>query len=207
MAVSEHRAHAPSPATVGVAVLTVSDTRTLDADEGGATVEQLVRQAGFPVVARALCRDEPAAIRDQVRAWVQADGAAPAPEVVAAVLITGGTGVAPRDNTVDVVEPLFQRRLAGFGELFRMLSFQEIGPAAMMSRATAGIVDGVAVFVMPGSPAAVRLALGRLVLPELAHLIGELGRGRAQPGAARHSDDHGVGAGSAGPEHGHHRHR
>lgn len=194
MAVSEHKAHAPSPAKVGVAVLTVSDTRTLDADEGGATVERMTREGGFPVVARALCRDEPAAIRNQVRAWVAADGTAAAAEVVSAVLITGGTGVAPRDNTVDAVEPLFQRRLDGFGELFRMLSFQEIGSAAMMSRATAGIVNGVAVFVMPGSPAAIRLALGRLVLPELGHLIGELERGGAREGRAE-------------SEHGHHRHR
>ena len=186
MAVHEHKAAAPGAPSIRVAVLTVSDTRTRDTDQGGALVEQMARDAGFHVTARALVRDEPAAIRDQIGGWAPEPGAgAPsaAPDVaVHAILVTGGTGVAPRDTTVDVVTPLFDRHLLGFGELFRMLSFAEIGSAAMLSRATAGIVNGVPVFVMPGSPSAVRLALSRLILPELGHLVAELRRPAQAPG-------------------------
>jgi molybdenum cofactor biosynthesis protein B len=186
VAVQEHKAASPGPSSIRVAVLTVSDTRTLDTDQGGALVEQMAREAGFQVAHRELVRDEPAAIRDQIGVWAPARPAG-APSAVLdaavhAILITGGTGVAPRDTTVDVVAPLFERQLLGFGELFRMLSFAEIGSAAMLSRASAGIVHGVPVFVMPGSPSAVRLALGRLVLPELGHLVAELRRPAHGPG-------------------------
>jgi molybdenum cofactor biosynthesis protein B len=179
-------AAAPGASSIRVAVLTVSDTRTLETDHGGALVEQMAREAGFQVGPRALVRDEPAAIRDQLGAWTagrrsQAPSAA-AEGPVDAVLITGGTGIAPRDTTVDVVTPLYERHLLGFGELFRMLSFAEIGSAAMLSRASAGIVGGVPVFVMPGSPSAVRLALARLILPELGHLVAELRRPAHGPG-------------------------
>jgi molybdenum cofactor biosynthesis protein B len=186
VAVHEHKAAAPGASSIRVAVLTVSDTRTLETDQGGALVEQMVRAAGFQVVPRRLVRDEPPAIRDQLGVWAPEppSGASPADpdRAVHAILITGGTGIAPRDTTVDVVMPLFQRNLLGFGELFRMLSFAEIGSAAMLSRASAGIVHGVPVFVMPGSPAAVRLALGRLILPELGHLVAELRRPAHGPG-------------------------
>jgi molybdenum cofactor biosynthesis protein B len=207
MAVSEHRANAPAAAGVRVAVLTVSDTRTLESDEGGATLERMAREAGYENVERALVPDDVARVRQQVQAWAPdenethagADAAS-----VAAVLITGGTGVSPRDTTVDAVEPLFQRRLDGFGELFRLLSFQEIGSAAMLSRATAGIVNGVAVFVMPGSPAAIRLALQRLILPELAHLVGEL---RRSTGAGGRPHAPPAGSSATGSEHDHHHRR
>lgn len=194
MAVEQHKAESPGASSIRVAVLTVSDTRTLDTDQGGTLVEQMAREAGFHVVERQLVRDEPAAIRDQVGEWAPrrpagAPGAGP-DAAVHAILITGGTGVAPRDTTVDVVTPLFERHLLGFGELFRMLSFAEIGSAAMLSRASAGIVQGVPVFVMPGSPSAVRLALGRLVLPELGHLVAELRRSAHGPA---HKHDHGSG--------------
>lgn len=180
MAVHEHKAASPGASSIRVAVLTVSDTRTLDTDQGGALVEQMAREAGFHVIGRELVRDEPAAIRDQIGLWAPERGAGASSAgpggAVHAILITGGTGVAPRDTTVDVVSPLFERHLLGFGELFRMLSFAEIGSAAMLSRASAGIVQGVPVFIMPGSPSAVRLALGRLILPELGHLVAELRR-------------------------------
>jgi molybdopterin adenylyltransferase len=204
MAVSEHRANAPAAGAVRVAVLTVSDTRTLESDEGGATLESMVRAAGFEVVARALVPDEPAPVRAQVQAWAPGEGGA-ADRDVSAVLITGGTGVSPRDTTVDTVQPLFQRRLDGFGELFRLLSFQEIGPAAMLSRATAGILNGVAVFVVPGSPAAIRLALERLILPELAHLVGELRRGPNAADRRHRPHSHPAGSSAIDSEHGHHR--
>lgn len=203
MAVSEHRANAPATAGVRVAVLTVSDTRTLESDEGGAMLERMARAAGYEVVERALVPDEVARIRQRLQTWAPSENetrtAAPP---VAAVLITGGTGVSPRDTTVDAVEPLFQRRLDGFGELFRLLSFQEIGAAAMLSRATAGIVNGVAVFVMPGSPAAIRLALERLILPELAHVVGELRRS-TEAGGRHHAPS--AGSTATGSEHDHHR--
>jgi molybdenum cofactor biosynthesis protein B len=164
---SAHRAAAPPAAGIRVAVIAVSDTRTRQTDLGGALAQTLTEQAGFQVTTRELVPDEPAQIAALVRERL-AGGTADV------LLLTGGTGVAPRDGTIEAVAPLLDRRLDGFGELFRMLSFAAIGPAAMLSRALAGSVGPVAVFVMPGSPAAVELALTRLILPELAHLVGQL---------------------------------
>jgi molybdenum cofactor biosynthesis protein B len=152
-----------------VCVLTVSDTRTPETDSGGARVAELLAAAGHAVAAREIVRDEAAEIAGALRAALARDG-------VDAVILTGGTGVAPRDVTPEAVEPLLERVVPGFGELFRMLSYQEIGPAAMLSRALAGIRAGRAIFSLPGSPAACRLALERLILPELPHIIGLLGR-------------------------------
>jgi molybdopterin adenylyltransferase len=170
MSVAEHRVRSPEPATVRVAVLTASDSRTARDNEGGRLVRQLAEEAGFVVVGEALLREEPAALRDHV-AKLAASGS------VDAVLITGGTGLSPRDQTPEAIGALFQRRLPGFGELFRALSFQEIGAAAMLSRADAGVVGEALVFLMPGSPSAVRLAMQRLIVPELAHAVGQLRRG------------------------------
>jgi molybdenum cofactor biosynthesis protein B len=169
VAVAQHRSSAPAASAIRVAVISASDSRTLRTDAGGALIEALATQAGFSVTARELLPDDKELIRAQVSSFV-------ATNQCDVVLVTGGTGVAPRDSTVEAVAPLFERRLDGFGELFRMLSFAEIGPAAMLSRAGAGTIGRVAVFLMPGSPAAVRLALERLILPELAHLVGELRR-------------------------------
>ena len=178
MSASEHRSFAPAAASIRVAVVSVSDTRTLDSDEGGALLQARAAAGGFAVVSRELVPDEPELLRARVTALV-AGGAADV------LLLTGGTGLAPRDGTVEAVEPLFDRKLPGYGELFRMLSFAEIGSAAMMSRATAGVIGQVAVFLTPGSPGGVALALDRLILPELAHLVGELRRSphRAAPGS------------------------
>lgn len=201
MAFTEHKAAAVPPSSLRVAVLTVSDTRTPETDRGGDLVVQMVRGAGMQVADRALVRDEPQAIRDRVVAWVPRAVAAAGDASPDALLITGGTGLAPRDTTVDVVAPLFERRLDGFGELFRMLSFAEIGAAAMLSRAAAGIVRGVPVFVMPGSTAAIRLALEKLILPELGHLVSELRRPADPPGGSggeRHRHGHGHGHGPDG---------
>lgn len=165
----------------------MSDTRTKETDEGGALVEAMTREAGFSILRRDLIPDEPLIIRDTVMALATG----PASTRPDAVLLTGGTGVAPRDGTVDAVAPLFARRLDGFGELFRMLSFGEIGAAAMLSRSCAGITtDGVAVFIMPGSPAAIRLALSRLILPELGHLVSELRRANGEHHDHEQDDDH-----------------
>jgi molybdenum cofactor biosynthesis protein B len=185
MSVAEHKAHSPSPGGVRVALLTASDSRTARDDEGGRVLRSLAEEAGFTVADAALLREEPAALRAHVQA-LAASG------TVDAVLVTGGTGLAPRDATPEAIGALFERRLEGFGELFRALSFAEIGPAAMLSRADAGVVGGVLVFLMPGSPDAVRLAMQRLIGPELAHAVGQLRRApRDQGGGGAHGHRHG----------------
>ena len=151
---------------MATAILTVSDTRTLETDKGGALAAELLTGAGHPVPWRRVVRDEPGEIMAAVEAALLDPG-------VRALVVTGGTGVAPRDVTPESVEPLLQRSIPGFGELFRALSYQEIGSAALLSRALAGIARGRVVFVLPGSSGAVRLALTRLVLPELGHLAAE----------------------------------
>ncbi|MEN8162356.1 MAG: molybdenum cofactor biosynthesis protein B [Myxococcota bacterium] len=162
--VHRHRAHAPKH--VACAVVTVSDTRSLADDTGGALLCELLEAAGHTVAERTLVRDDAAEIGAALDALLaRAD--------CAAVLLTGGTGVAPRDVTPEAVTPRLDRTLPGFGELFRQLSFAEIGAAAMVSRALAGIASGKPVFALPGSRGAIRLALEQLILPELGHLVGE----------------------------------
>jgi molybdenum cofactor biosynthesis protein B len=164
---SRHHPHRQAaPQRVSVCILTVSDTRTLETDTGGARVAELLAAAGHAVAGREIVRDEAAAIGAALRAALRRDG-------VDAVILTGGTGVAPRDVTPEAVEPLLDRVVPGFGELFRMLSYQEIGSAALLSRALAGLAAGRVVFVLPGSRGAVQLAMEKLVLPELGHLLGE----------------------------------
>jgi molybdenum cofactor biosynthesis protein B len=162
-----HKAHAP--ATVGCYVLTVSDTRTPDTDTSGRAIRTLLEADGHTVTGHAIVRDEPAQVAAEVRAQLQ-DAA------TQMVIATGGTGISSRDGTVEAIEGLFDKRLDGFGELFRVLSFQEIGAAAMMSRATAGTVGRKAVFLLPGSEQAVRLAMTQLILPELGHIAQQLSR-------------------------------
>jgi molybdenum cofactor biosynthesis protein B len=152
--------------SVGTVVVTVSDTRTLETDTGGALVAELLTAAGHAVRDRRIVRDEPDAI-------AAALDEALALEDTRAVIFTGGTGVAPRDVTPDTVEPKLERVVPGFGELFRALSYQDIGSAAILSRALAGIARGRVVFVLPGSRGAVRLGLEKLILPELGHLAAE----------------------------------
>jgi molybdenum cofactor biosynthesis protein B len=163
-AAHQHRRHAATSVPTGV--LTVSDTRTPDTDTGGRCAAELLAGAGHPVPWREIVKDDAEAIAAAVRRAL-------AREDLRALVLTGGTGVAPRDVTPDAVEPLLDRVLPGFGELFRALSYQEIGSAALLSRALAGIASGKPVFVLPGSRAGVRLALEKLVLPELGHLAAE----------------------------------
>ena len=146
-------------------IVTVSDTRTLESDSGGDLIAELLAGANHPVVSREIVRDDAVEIRGALRKAL--DGHA------RAVIITGGTGVAPRDVTPESVEPLLERTIPGFGELFRTLSYQDIGSAALLSRALAGIARGCVVFVLPGSHGAVRLAMEKLILPELGHLAAE----------------------------------
>jgi molybdopterin adenylyltransferase len=162
MSQEEHKAHAPR--SVRCFIVTVSDTRTEATDTSGRAIADLLTAAGHVVAGRAIVKDDAEMVRGTLeRQLAVAD--------VQAIITTGGTGVTARDSTYEVVSSLLQKRLDGFGELFRMLSFQQIGPAAMMSRACAGIVAGHVVVSLPGSEAAVRLALERLLIPELGHLV------------------------------------
>jgi molybdenum cofactor biosynthesis protein B len=169
-----HRAHhhrQAAPEKVATAVVTVSDTRTLETDTGGALVEEMLCAAGHLVSERRIVPDEPEAIRAELQELLEGGDCR-------AVVFTGGTGVAPRDVTPDTIEPVLERVIPGFGELFRLLSYQDIGSAALLSRALAGLVEGRVVFVIPGSRGAVRLAMEKLILPELGHLAGEAVKSR-----------------------------
>lgn len=158
-----------SPRVVSCVVLTVSDSRTPETDAGGRVIEERLLSAGHKVLERRIVPDEPEAVRSFLR------GAIERAEVDAAI-VTGGSGVAPRDRTPEAVEPLLERTLPGFGELFRVLSYEQVGAAAMLSRALAGTANCTALFVLPGSRKAVELAMDRLILPELTHLVGQLAR-------------------------------
>jgi molybdopterin adenylyltransferase len=147
-------------------VITVSDTRSLQSDSGGARVIALLEDAGHAAAGREIVPDDAGAIRAALERAL-------AREEVSAVVLTGGTGIAPRDVTPDAIEPLLERVIPGFGELFRALSFREIGSAAMLSRALAGIAAGRPVFALPGSRGAIELAMQSLVIPELGHLAAE----------------------------------
>ncbi|WP_442481473.1 MogA/MoaB family molybdenum cofactor biosynthesis protein [Aeoliella sp. SH292] len=164
MSVQQHRQAGET--SLRVAVLTVSDTRTLETDKGGALVIELLAAAGHEVADREIVPDEPMLVQAMLEQWV-------ANETIDAVLITGGTGISARDNTFEVVALMLTRLLPGYGELFRMLSYQEIGAAAMLSRAVGGLCDQTIVLTMPGSTAAVRLAMEKLIVPELGHLVHE----------------------------------
>jgi molybdenum cofactor biosynthesis protein B len=163
-AVSEHRAHAPT--SLNLAVLTVSDTRTEETDTSGGLIVELSQATGHVVLERAIVPDEP----DRMRPLLLRYAATPD---LHAILVTGGTGVSARDQTFETVSGLLTKPLPGFGELFRMLSYTEIGPACILSRAVGGLIGRVAILVMPGSRAAVELAMTKIILPELPHLVRE----------------------------------
>ncbi len=164
MSLEGHREQATKG--VGFALVTVSDSRSRETDEGGDRVAALLEEGGHRIVERTLVRDdhldiESAIIRGMQHAEVQA------------ILLTGGTGVSERDITPEVVEEHFDKVLDGFGELFRWLSYQEIGPAALLSRAIAGISEGKVLLSIPGSLEAIDLAMKKLILPEIGHLVAE----------------------------------
>ncbi len=167
MSVQEHKRGVPAAARVFV--LTISDTRNEQTDTSGAAIEALLRDAGHVVTARQLVPDEPIEVQRVVRQQLATGDAQ-------VIITTGGTGVTSRDTTYEAVSGLLQKRLDGFGELFRVLSYQEIGSAAMLTRACAGISGAKIVFMLPGSENAVRLALTRLIIPELGHLLREVSR-------------------------------
>lgn len=165
----QHRAYAPEAEEIGFALITVSDSRTAEDDEAGRRMRSLVEEAGFRVVDQLIVADEVPAVRSAVTALLARSG-------VDVVVLAGGTGMSPRDVTPEAVEPLLERELPGFGELFRVLSHREIGAAAMLSRAVGGVAADSALFALPGSPAAAELALRELILPEAAHLVSQVRR-------------------------------
>jgi molybdopterin adenylyltransferase len=163
----EHRSHGPK--TAGCFILTISDSKTPATDTSGLLIKELLTAAGHTVMGQTIVRDEPA----HVTAVVHEGCANPAIQVF---VLTGGTGISSRDSTFEAVEALLRKRITGFGELFRMLSYQEVGAAAMLSRAQAGVIHGRLLFSLPGSPHACRLALEKLIIPELGHLLREVNR-------------------------------
>jgi molybdenum cofactor biosynthesis protein B len=158
-----HRKDAPK--SVRCFVLTISDTRTLDTDTSGNAIVAALETAGHVVAGRQIVRDDPSAVQAAVKA-ASAD----------VVITTGGTGITSRDGTYEALSAMFEKKLDGFGELFRMLSYEQIGSAAMMTRACAGVIGRTAVFSLPGSEHAVRLAMEKLIVPEMGHVVRELRR-------------------------------
>ena len=156
-----------APASVTCCVLTISDTRTPETDSSGDAIAAALEEAGHQVATRRILPDDPSEVREFVASQAS---------VVQVIITTGGTGITSRDSTFEAIASLLDKRLDGFGELFRMLSFAEIGSAAMLSRASAGTVGRAAVFSLPGSEHAVRLAMSKLILPEVGHVVRELAR-------------------------------
>ena len=162
MATTEHKGKAHR--TIRCAVITLSDTRTEETDTSGKRIKDLLAEQGQPVVAYRILKDEP----EQITAVVQALLAQPE---VDAIITTGGTGIAPRDSTFEAIQGLLEKEITGFGEMFRMLSYEDIGAAAMLTRATAGVANGKVIISLPGSTGAVELGMTKLVLPQLGHMM------------------------------------
>lgn len=164
MSVEEHKEHGIND--IGFAAVTVSDTRTEADDKSGDLIEKLIVEAGHRVVHRDIVKDDRVVIAHKAGGLLR-------DEEVQAVIFCGGTGISDRDVTVEAVVPILEKELTGFGELFRVMSMEEIGSAAMMSRATAGVVSGKVVFCIPGSSGAVKLAMKELILKECGHILWE----------------------------------
>lgn len=165
MGVTDHKEAAAGLNTLQAAVLTVSDTRTEATDESGTLLTSMITAAGFTVAAHRLIKNDPEAVRAAVTELARE---------VDFIITTGGTGMSPKDLSIEACRPLFTKELEGFGDVFRLLSFQEIGSAAILSRATGGSVGRAMIFCLPGSKAAVRLAAEKLILPEIKHLISQV---------------------------------
>ncbi|GKS58606.1 molybdenum cofactor biosynthesis protein B [Nitrospira sp.] len=163
----QHKHHAPE--RIGCLVVTCSDTRTPETDTSGQLIMHLLKSKGHEVAGYHIVKDEPSQIRETITT-------ACADQTVQAIIVNGGTGISRRDSTFETVDGMLEKRLDGFGEVFRYLTYQEIGSPAIMSRATAGIVKGRVLFSTPGSENAVRLAMEKLILPELGHLVKELSK-------------------------------
>ncbi len=167
MSYLEHKEKAPR--SVSCVVLTISDSRTEEDDESGQLIKQRLSDNGHRIMAYAILKDEPDAIEKKIYELLgQAE--------LQVIIINGGTGISHRDITIETVSPLLEKKLDGFGELFRFLSYQEIGTASVMSRAVAGVVRGKVILCLPGSPGAVNLAMDKIILPEIGHMVREATR-------------------------------
>ena len=164
---SHHQHRREGPASVGCAVITVSDTRDRESDRSGKLIEDRLKESGHEVVHYAIVRDSPRQIEGELAILAEKSSCQ-------AIILNGGTGIAARDTTYDALVGLLDKRLEGFGEIFRYLSYQEIGSAAIMSRALAGTYRGRILISLPGSTAAVKLAMDKLILPELSHMVGTI---------------------------------
>jgi molybdopterin adenylyltransferase len=160
----EHQKQGPQ--SIRCAVITVSDTRTPETDTGGQTVVHFLTAAWHEVLAREIIPDDPIRMKPLLQLFEARDD-------IDAILMTGGTGISSRDQTFETVSALLTKPLPGYGEIFRMLSYQEIGPAAILSRAVGGLIGGKVLLTMPGSPAAVKLAMEKIIIPQLPHLLRE----------------------------------
>ncbi|MCR6096561.1 molybdenum cofactor biosynthesis protein MoaB [Salipaludibacillus agaradhaerens] len=170
MSVIEHKQEAPH--SINCMVLTVSDTRTLETDKSGQFMSNALQEAGHRVLKHVITKDDFTEIQEYIRLADQ-------DKEIEALLINGGTGLALRDTTFEAVKHMLDKEISGFGELFRYLSYEiDIGPAAMLSRATAGIRGSTAIFSTPGSSGAVKLAMEKLIIPELSHVIREIYKDR-----------------------------
>jgi len=166
MSATDHREQAESQGSVPIAIVTVSDTRTAETDKSGQTIRALCQADGHTIVDYRIVKDEPDQVQRALDDFVGGDARV--------IIFNGGTGISQRDRTYDVISRNLEKTLSGFGELFRMLSYEEIGAAAMLSRATAGTYRGKLIVSTPGSTNAVKLALTKLILPEMRHLAWEL---------------------------------
>jgi len=166
----QHREESEDLPPISCAILTISDTRTDENDKSGQLIRSLLEEHGHFVGAYGIIKDNPERIAEEVKQLSIMDS-------IDVILTNGGTGIAPRDGTIEAVSPLLDKEILGFGELFRMLSWEEVSSAAMLSRAVGGLVDKTLVFCMPGSSNAVSVAMTKLILPELKHLVYEM-RGR-----------------------------
>ncbi|MFZ4657131.1 MAG: MogA/MoaB family molybdenum cofactor biosynthesis protein [Caldilineaceae bacterium] len=166
MSAEEHRHKAESQGSVPIAIVTVSDTRTPETDTSGQIIRTLAEAAGHRVVGHRIVKDEPVQVEDALEEFTQTEARL--------IIFNGGTGISQRDRTYDVISRKLEKTLPGFGEIFRMLSYDQVGAAAMLSRATAGVYRNKVIFSTPGSPDAVRLAVEKLILPEIQHLAWEL---------------------------------
>lgn len=151
-----------------LAILTISDTRTVASDKSGQLIQELAYSVGFLHTKRMICKDDQTAITQIITEWLEQDD-------IQMIITTGGTGIAKRDCSIESIQPLFEKEIPGFGEIFRYLSFTEdVGTKALLSRATAGVSKNKMIYVLPGSTGAVRLAMTKLILPELDHVLAEL---------------------------------
>lgn len=162
---AEHKAR--GPAAISCGIITCSDTRTPETDKSGQLIRELLTKEGHRIDAYHVVKDEPA----DVKKLVQQLGKNTA---LGAIIINGGTGISQRDSTFEAIDGLLEKRLVGFGEIFRYLSYKDIGSSAILSRATAGLYQGKVIFSIPGSSGAVRLAMEALIIPELPHIVGEM---------------------------------